>query len=451
MRNIALLEWGPASLFYQKPRELIKVRTEWFETGPTLPHFSEPDSSGVVKSGELDVRYALSAFEDLNGAIKNLRLCFGFPYSEYIGYLNTLTKAHRARREHQVFIDRLRRWATFNNIDAVVWIDYAKSNQPPGSFKMGPIGSRPFSKAHIQVCVDPLDLKRRPHDDEESELPWSDADEDVHHGEHAHTAPAIGSSDSHGHHGVSTMHAVEHGHTASIAEEIRRVRREQQQPKAPPPRKVGQPPARQQATPRKQHNPDGEGEGADSEALEGLSIDKSAGASGDGSKDGQIQRTAHSILNEKTMLKKMIQEEVVPVFGSIYTRSLTPGPGYYGVPDVVKNDAASFGIRRKGCIDTAVDLHRKVPAPGVYEPAPSMVDSHTHYGTFHKVLPSALMLPPDKARKLPFISTHASLKEAPCVHSPSKFYDIVPEKGSQSARTRTTGASYTFCKVRRPF
>ena len=55
-------------------------------------------------------------------------------------------------------------------VDAVLWIDYAKAqpqqkgsdagylrpsrvqaNQPPGSFKMGPRESRPFSPAHMQA------------------------------------------------------------------------------------------------------------------------------------------------------------------------------------------------------------------------------------------------------------------------------------------------------------
>ncbi|CAE8669910.1 unnamed protein product, partial [Polarella glacialis] len=126
MRNIALLEWGPASLFYIQPRELIKVRSKWLEGGPVLPLFISTMEETKAGGPDIVVRYALSAFEDLNSAIKNLRRCFGFPYQEYIGYINTLTQSHRARREHEVLIDRLRRWAIFGNVDAVFWIDYAK-------------------------------------------------------------------------------------------------------------------------------------------------------------------------------------------------------------------------------------------------------------------------------------------------------------------------------------
>ena len=34
MRNIAILEWGPASLYYLEPRELIKVRSVILTGGP---------------------------------------------------------------------------------------------------------------------------------------------------------------------------------------------------------------------------------------------------------------------------------------------------------------------------------------------------------------------------------------------------------------------------------
>eukprot|EP00913_Durusdinium_trenchii_P002495 g2307.t1 len=53
---------------------------------------------------------------DLNSAIKNLRRCFGFPYQEYIGYMNTLTHQYRTRSEHEGLIDRIRRWAMFGNV-----------------------------------------------------------------------------------------------------------------------------------------------------------------------------------------------------------------------------------------------------------------------------------------------------------------------------------------------
>lgn len=65
--------------------------------------------------------------------------------------MNTLTQQYRTRSEHEGLMDRIRRWAMFGNVDAVLWIDYAKANQPPGSFKMGPRESRPFGPGHLQA------------------------------------------------------------------------------------------------------------------------------------------------------------------------------------------------------------------------------------------------------------------------------------------------------------
>ena len=50
-----------------------------------MPPFLSAMEEAKTSDPDLTVRYALSAFEDLNSAIKNLRRCFGFPYQEYIG------------------------------------------------------------------------------------------------------------------------------------------------------------------------------------------------------------------------------------------------------------------------------------------------------------------------------------------------------------------------------
>jgi hypothetical protein len=129
-------------------------------------------STSEEARAKIKVRYALSAYEDLNRAIRNLRRCFGFPYQEYIGYLNTMTRTHRARREHSILVESLRRWAMFGNVDAVLWIDYAKANQPPGSFKMGSRDSRPFSPLHTLICA----ACEEADEYEESEA-WSDSED----------------------------------------------------------------------------------------------------------------------------------------------------------------------------------------------------------------------------------------------------------------------------------
>jgi len=197
MRNIALLEWGPASLYYILPRERLKVRTGWLNEGPMMPPFSGVDA---YNDGQLThaVRYCFSAFEDLNGCIRNLRRCFGFPYQESIGYLNTLTTKHRARREHQALLSGMRRWATNSNVDAIVWIDYAKANHSPGSFKVGPKAWQPFSPKHLEVCAEipgascddavHMRTSSRTREEGDSEDAWSDVDVDPKDHHHSHAA-----------------------------------------------------------------------------------------------------------------------------------------------------------------------------------------------------------------------------------------------------------------------
>ncbi|CAK0885229.1 unnamed protein product [Prorocentrum cordatum] len=153
-------------------------------------------------------------------------------------------------------------------------------------------------------------------------------------------------------------------------------------------------------------------------------------------------------------MRGMLQEEVIPGPGSIYSRSMTPGPGYYGMPSAGSvQQAPSFGARRKGCIDVAVDEHRMVPAPGTYEPvAAADVRAKRKPGasSFGTAAMATLMTPRDAMRKLPFISNAASLAEAPCVFSPSGFHSIAPEASNRTG-DRSGGASWSFGKMRRPF
>eukprot|EP00931_Biecheleriopsis_adriatica_P077335 TRINITY_DN50923_c0_g1_i1.p1 TRINITY_DN50923_c0_g1~~TRINITY_DN50923_c0_g1_i1.p1 ORF type:complete len:267 (+),score=35.04 TRINITY_DN50923_c0_g1_i1:101-901(+) len=160
MRNIALLEWGPPMLFYSRPKELIKVRSKWLEGGPILPLFHDEHLDSLVKTDDslepsdlyVRVRYILSAHSNLNSAIKNLRRCFGFTHSEYVGYLNVITKKYRVRPEHHELLDLLRRWAMQTGMDAMFWIDYAKPVRSQKFYQMGPHHSVPYNDAHLQFC-----------------------------------------------------------------------------------------------------------------------------------------------------------------------------------------------------------------------------------------------------------------------------------------------------------
>jgi len=408
-----LLEWGPASLFYIKPRELIKVRTEWLEGGPIMPPFLSTRDESKASSSGICIRYALSAFEDLNKCIQNLRRAFGFPYQEYIGYLNTLSRTHRARREHEALVDRLRRWAIFGNVDAVVWIDYAKANQPPGSFKMGPRDSTPFGERHMEICTIPDDAVRDTINDVDSEGAWSEIDEEggaapitsaPHHTQQPNDSLLMNQGSK------RTSILLQRGHSAGAVPLKRLVRASE----------LGD-----------QHH----------------FFSSSSGA--------KTARSHHEKdpcspgkLQENTLLRNMLQEEYVPPHGSIYTRSIAPGPGYYGAPGAITwTDEASvggFGHRPRSKIDEVIALSKDLPGPHDY--TPRQLELTPRMGRFDKG--PRLVEPMDIARKLPFISALASRSEGHGVHSPNVFHSVNPDAPAQN---RVRPPKYSFGKTRRPF
>jgi len=431
MRNIALLEWGPASLFYIQPRELIKVRTRWLDGGPVLPPFLSTMQEAQAHDPDLTIRYAFSAFEDLNGAIRNLRRCFGFPYQEYIGYMNTLTHQYRTRREHEGLIDRIRRWAMFGNVDAVLWIDYAKANQPPGSFKMGPRESRPFSPAHMQICNDLPDSLRLEDANDESEAAWSEQepDEDRHHG----GLPPVSSS------------GFDQAHTDQL----------NNQPREPgtlrplPPRRLPKHIHRTrpayllgQALKTMCNVPEKE------EMAVAVKIVPA---------DGKDKPSDKAKEAEKQMLRIQLQEEFVPVPGSIYQRSIVPGPGYYGSPKVpghVTQEAATFGRKGMSTFDQIKDFAAKLPGPGQYKEKASTTDEVFKHkptprtGCFGK---SPKLVSREEAfKKLPFISKLASACEGFGLHSSETFHCVNPEDVRKLPRYAKQ-PEFSFGKTRRPF
>lgn len=380
-----------------------------------MPPFLSTREESKSSSSDLCVRYALSAFEDLNSAIRSLRRCFGFPYQEYIGYLNTLTHTHRARREHEALIDRLRRWAIFGNVDAVVWIDYAKANQPPGSFKMGPRDSRPFSAAHMELCTHTPSgsvFEREENDGDNSEASWSEIEQEGASG----TGGAAG---GHAVHDPSPAPATD-GVSGSGQRQSRRgsfVLQLSGSTGPVPLKRLGASSARR-ATPRTRR---------------------------DTSPATKLQSA-----RENSILRTLIQEEVIPAYGSIYTRSIAPGPGYYGAPGAnsLQDVGPGFGHRPKGRIDAIVDATKELPGPGEYSPRTLSVEEKAALGRFGRA--PKLVLPSEISRKLPFISSVASERETHSVHSPALFH-TVPDDAPCLAHGVQKSPEYSFCKSRRPF
>lgn len=445
MRNIALLEWGPASLFYILPRERIKVRTAWLEGGPVMPPFLSTMEDAKAHVPDLCVRYALSAYEDLNSAIKNLRRCFGFPYQEYIGYLNTLTRAHRARREHEELIDRLRRWAIFGNVDAVVWIDYAKANQPPGSFKMGPRDSRPFSAVHMEICANGV-IGGAGHDDndgEESEA-WTDPDEE----QGAHHA-TVGSG------GVLLMEmpSPAAGVTTRIDTAVLLPRRPAGSRRAITTlrriRGTCTAPGAKMSTAAPASSSTGAPRQGD-DLAPGSVAAKEDGDTGNGGCSLSARDATQREESERTVLRSLLQEEYIPAHGSIYKRTITPGPGYYTKegPDSWQEGSISFGYRPPSTFEKAIANSKALPGPGDYQAKAALGEANPQYGRFNRA--EKLVPPIDIARKLPFISKEASRYEGLCLQSPAVFHPVSPE-APISARGGVQPPKYSFSKSRRPF
>lgn len=395
MRNIALLEWGPSSLYHMLPREKVRVRTAWMDGGPSLPPFLsmvvEGNHQSLDSAQKTVVRYALSAFEDLNAAIRNLRKCFGFPQQDCIGYLNTLTRTYRARPEHESLVDIIRRWAQLTNVDAILWIDYAKQNLPAGSFKVGAKNSRPFSKHHMEFCASASKVLE-PENDEESEA-WSDIDNDL--------PPLSGmfpvSPDVGGHQpsaGVSQSTVFSHPLAIPVKSQRSCLM-----------------------------------------ALRSTSL-CSAGATS--SQEAQVRFD-----------RSTFEEDRPPAYGSIYTRSIGPGPGGYD-PDGITAatpQGPAFLSRGKNVFGQITSRASKVPGPGKYTPRMPKLGESSKMGTFERT--PKLVATLDVSKKLPFISPQASKCEGHGVHSPSEFRVMPPERPCIITEMRSP--NYSFSRSRRLF
>jgi hypothetical protein len=326
-------------------------------------------------------------------------------------------------------VDRLRRWAIFGNVDAVVWIDYAKANQPPGSFKMGPRDSRPFSQAHMELCLDDHDDERdNANGDGDSEAAWSDMEEEA--GERGaaapretlhHTQPPKDLSLSEG---SRTSIVLQRGHSAGSVPLKRLVRASEL--------------AEQKA--------------------QILSARESSKTSRE--RDASQPQSARA-MQENFLLRTMLQEEIVPGHGSIYTRSIAPGPGYYGTPGSPTLEEAGvgeFGHRPKGRIDGIMDYERDKPGPGQYSPRAPELEEKLRLNSDDPRLPKPqlgsigkmprLVPANETSRRLPFISAQASKCEGYGSHSPPVFYAI---ESDAPCNSYIKPPKYSFGKMKRPF
>merc|ERR1712072_590706 len=123
------------------------------------------------------------------------------------------------------------------------------------------------------------------------------------------------------------------------------------------------------------------------------------------------------------LLDMMIQEEVVPAHGSIYPRSIAPGPGHYGNPYSCLAPGSSgktFGRKAIGRIDETMRRAKLRPGPGEYCAKPGFADRTAPFGRFGKA--AKMVLPVEGQNSAPFISDLAHSHDSCGVHSPNTLH-----------------------------
>jgi len=310
----------------------------------------------------------------------------------------------------------------------VVWIDYAKANQPPGSFKMGPRDSRPFSQAHMEICDDDY-FNFVQNGDDDSDAAYSDKEEES---PAERAAPAPREAPNHGAQkdGLNDPNSLTPRKTSLILQggggaatvPLKRLVRA--------------------------------GELAEQKALALSARDSSKPRTGSGvserSDSPATKLQSARQMQENALLRTMIQEEIVPGHGSIYIRSIAPGPGYYGTPGVSTlsdTGVGQFGHRPRGRIDTIMDAAKQKPGPGDHTPRPRQLETIPHLGRIGRA--PRLVPPTEVARKLPFISALASACEGYGTQSPPILHAIAPD--APCAQSYDKPAKYSFGRMKRPF
>lgn len=404
-----------------------------------MPPFLSTREEAKTKS--VCVRYALSSFEDLNSAIRNLRSCFGFPYPEAIGYLNTITKAHRVRREHETLIDRLRQWAVFGNVDAVVWIDYEKANQRSGSFKVGPRDSVPFSRLHVERCAN-ASAGHHGIEDEDMDGEWSgsEGEGDCEKSPRPAKSPAQGAAQR------STEKEDRDAAYAAVtanAQELANVAKG-----------LGRRWANECFGAADLLSPRGSGE----RAVTPRSVPRTQplSARGEGSTAAARLEATRAMQGKETILQMTIQEEVVPAYGSIYRRSMTPGPGHYGNPGAAAlplGDLKSFGRKPRGRLDNISARGKLLPGPGHYSEKPGLSEVKAKLGCMDRGWRPTEVMPLQSQKQIPFVSNQANARESYGIHGPHGPNAL---KNLDSCMRHVVGGSgsepeYSFGKARRPW
>jgi len=410
MRNIAILEWGPSSLYHVEPRELIRVRpgSGFRDDGPMMPNFLASKEEQKDTKQQIKVRYVYSAHQNLDKAVRNLRKCFGFPYPDAVGYVNALTRAYRVRREHEPVIERLKQWAIFGNVDAIIWIDYEKSNQKPGEFKRGSRPSIPFGPKHLLLSLHDTAFFHN-EDEEEDEMAvdetaeaWSPRETSINLTVDERT-PRSG-------------RAGTRGRSTELIAMIQKTRQRV------PNRRAQSSPSKDQDDPS-------------------TSLQQTQ------------QQTKVAVLSDPLEDILLIQPEVIPPFGSIYPRKITPGPGQYGLTTHLEigGTGPKFGIRAKlrGQIDEVLRIKKMVPGPGYNDLEKGLASTLPRHARQVFTKAAAHILPVDGDNRLPFISEEHSLRENITIHSPPGFHDIPLDTRNDPRSAATPRHMYTFSKAER--
>eukprot|EP00397_Hematodinium_sp_SG-2012_P036572 GEMP01039491.1.p1 GENE.GEMP01039491.1~~GEMP01039491.1.p1 ORF type:complete len:456 (+),score=72.53 GEMP01039491.1:107-1474(+) len=424
MRNIAILEWGPV-LCYVSPREQILIRG-WNNDGPLLPEYL---SLNVKVS---HVRYALSAYQNLDKVLGNLRRCFGFPYTDSIGFWNALTRKGRVRKENKHIVEKLSTWAIATNMDAIVWVDYEKTTARKGGlgFNERAVIPKPFLKSHFKIVPTYVNVRCVAHRDSDD-----DHDHDSSHYQPLRDSPnPPNSPNSHRAHTLEDLSLPSSPpvHVPLRLDSIVNV------PAFPMP-------ALRRDTVRVTTMAPNANPLADLAAMHlGASpFDDAPGMPGMPgmppifTEDLGVQG---SVLQQKSVAKKNVlskraldakktvrndvklQEEYVPVMGSIYRRSIAPGPGYYDL-DVKQRQCysargSSFGYKPVSSIQEIVKESRDRPGPGNYDIHEAYLWSSGYTFTCAKKY-----VPPGHS---PFLTVQHAVKENIGTHGSGIFYDLPP-------------------------
>jgi hypothetical protein len=362
-----------------------------------------------AKRAGVSVRYVLAASEDLNKVIKNVRACFGFPYPDAIGFFNAVNSRHRARREHEGLIDRLRTWAIVGNVDAIVWIDFEKAQRD----KVGPRDSVPFSERHLNVITDGTVVVVRGPDTSEAEDDEA-LDEMV---DEERVSPR-------GREGFLKVMRASQG------------LREEQTVLLNSTLSI---PSRGHAFPGEELEVDVSGEEAAGEAERDEDEEEAAAPATEEVAAGEEAEPAKDWKTEVPTL----QPETNPPPGCIYKRSMTPGPGHYHVPLSWKSGGLAFQRKPRGRLDDLVRAKAADPSPGQYEPPVGMIERLVKEGPGADKVRGVKFSDARRLRSAvegqnvtPLITREHAKSDNAGIFSPGYFHDVLPSEQEEQVLSK---------------